>query len=108
MGFVLFVALKMKGMKGAIIMLANIIDNKPYCKKCGSIAGNGKEYRQVIDENGKQYTEFIKYCSNPKCMESVVYHVELGMEEHKRYALEDVILYKEEDTSNLYQKKDGE
>ena len=105
MGFVLFVALKMKG---AIIMLANIIDNKPYCKKCGSIAGNGKEYRQVIDENGKQYTEFIKYCSNTHCHELVVYHVELGMEEHKRYALEDVTLYKEEDTSKLYQKKDGE
>lgn len=105
MGFVLFVVLKMKG---AIIMLAKIINNIPYCKKCGCIASeNGKDYRQV-EKDGKQYTEFIKYCSNPKCRETVVYHVELGMDEHKRYALEDVVLYKEEDTSKLYQKKDGE
>ena len=104
MGFVLFVALKMKGM---IIMLAKIINNIPYCAKCNSVVGNGKDYRQV-EKDGKQYTEFIKYCSNPKCHETGVYHVELGMEEHKRYALEDVTLYKEEDTSKLYQKKDGE
>ena len=90
-------------------MLAKIINNIPYCKKCGCIASeNGKDYRQVVDEEGNQYTEFIKYCSNPKCRETVVYHVELGMDEHKRYALEDVVLYKEEDTSKLYQKKDGE
>ena len=88
-------------------MLAKIINNTPYCAKCDSIVGNGKDYRQV-EKDGKQYTEFIKYCSNPKCRELVVYHVELGMEEHKRYALEDVTLYKEEDTSKLYQKKDGE
>ena len=106
MGFVLFVVLKMKGM---IIMLAKIINNTPYCAKCGSIASeNGKDYRQVVDEEGNQYTEFIKYCSNTHCHELVVYHVELGMEEHKRYALEGVTLYKEEDTSKLYQKKDGE
>ena len=104
MGFVLFVVLKMKG---AIIMLAKIINNIPYCKKCGCIVGNGKDYRQV-EKDGKQYTEFIKYCSNISCHELVVYHVELGMEEHKRYALENVTLYKEEDTSKLYQKKDGE
>ena len=88
-------------------MLAKIIDNKPYCKKCGSIAGNGKEYRQV-EKDGKQYTEFTKFCSNSKCHELVVYHVEILMGEHKRYALEDVTLYKEEDVSKLYQKKDGE
>lgn len=89
-------------------MLAKIIDNQPYCKKCGSIAGNGKEYRQVVDEEGNQYTEFIKYCSNIHCCETVVYHVEILMGEHKRYALEDVTLYKEEDTSKLYQKKGDE
>ena len=44
MGFVLFVALKTKGM---IIMLAKIIINIPYCAKCNSIVGNGKDYRQV-------------------------------------------------------------
>ena len=55
MGFVLFVVLKMKG---AIIMLAKIINNIPYCKKCGCIVGNGKDYRQV-EKDGKQYTEFI-------------------------------------------------
>ena len=106
MGFALFVALKKKGMVMKS-MLAKIINNIPYCAKCNSVVGNGKEYRQV-EKDGKQYTEFIKFCSNPKCRETVVYHVELGMEEHKRYALEDVTLYKEEAVGKLYQKKDGE
>ena len=55
-------------------MLAKIINNIPYCAKCNSIVGNGKDYRQV-EKDGKQYTEFIKFCSNPKCHETVVYHV---------------------------------
>ena len=89
-------------------MLAKIIDNTPYCAKCGSIASeNGKDYRQVVDKDGKQYTEINKYCSNPHCRNVLTYHVEVTMEEHKRYALEDVTLYKEEDVSKLYQ-KDGE
>ncbi len=88
-------------------MLANIIDNIPHCKKCGSMVGNGKEYRQV-EKDGKQYTEFTKYCSNPKCNNLVVYHVEIRMDGNKRYALEGVTLYKEEDTSKLYQKKDSQ
>ena len=104
MGFVLFVALKMKGM---IIMLAKIINNIPYCAKCNSVVGNGKDYRQV-EKDGKQYTEINKYCSNPHCRNVLSYHVEVTLEEHKRYALEDVTLYKEEDSSKLYQKKDGE
>ena len=90
-------------------MLAKIIDNQPYCAVCGCIVGHGTgEYRQVIDEDGKQYTEFIKYCSNTSCHNKIVYQVEIFMSEHKRYALEDVTLYKEEDVSKLYQKKDGE
>ena len=106
MGFVLFVVLKMKGM---IIMLAKIINNIPTCPSCGYIVGHGTgEYRQVIDKDGKQYTEINKYCSNPHCRNVLTYHVEVTMEEHKRYALEDVTLYKEEDVSKLYQKKDGE
>ena len=91
------------------MVLAKIIDNQPYCAVCGSIAStNGRDYRQVVDEDGKQYTEFVKYCSNPKCHNKIVYQVEIFMGEHRRYALEDVTLYKEEDTSKLYQKKGGE
>ena len=90
------------------MVLAKIIDNQPYCL-CGCIVGHGTgEYRQVIDKDGKQYTEFVKYCSNPKCHNKIIYQVEILMGEHKRYALEDVTLYKEEDTSKLYQKKGGE
>lgn len=95
MGFVLFVVLKMKG---AIIMLAKIINNIPYCKKCGCIASeNGKDYRQVVDEEGNQYTEFIKYCSNTHCHNLVIYQVEVNVDdEHKRYALANVKPYKDE------------
>ena len=90
------------------MVLAKIIDNQPYCP-CGCIVGRGTgEYRQVIDKDGKQYTEFVKYCSSASCHNKIVYQVEIFMEEHKRYALEDVVLYKEEDTSKLYQKKGGE
>ena len=78
------------------MVLAKIIDNQPYCP-CGCIVGRGTgEYRQVIDKDGKQYTEFVKYCSNPKCHNKIIYQVEIFMGEHKRYALEDVTLYKME------------
>ena len=83
-------------------MLAKIINNIPYCAKCNSVVGNGKDYRQV-EKDGKQYTEFIKYCSNISCHETVVYHVELGMDEQNatgwRWIIRELITVAEELTN---------
>lgn len=83
--------------------LAEIIDNIPYCRRCGSICGEGiSEYRQVLHE-GVSYTEFERYCSNPKCREKLTCYAIVTLDGTTRYSFDkDIEAIKEDknDDSN--------
>lgn len=83
--------------------LAEIIDNIPRCRRCGSICGAGTgEYRQIL-HCGESYTEFKKYCSNPKCNEKLTYYAIITLDGVTRYSFDkDIEAIKEDknDDSN--------
>lgn len=81
-------------------MVKGIIkDNQVYCPTCNSMVGNGYDYRQVLHE-GKSYTEFIKFCSNPKCTEKIVYYSDVYIDETYRYSFDKVEVIKDSGENN--------
>lgn len=78
---------------------AIIIDNQAYCPICGSLVGNGKDYKQVLHD-GKSYTQFTKYCSNPKCTEIIDYYADVRLEYTNRYSFDNVEIIKESKGDN--------
>lgn len=82
-------------------MVKGIIkDNQVYCPTCHSIVGNGCDYRQVMYE-GNSYTEFTKFCSNPKCNEKIVYYADVYIEETYRYIFDKVEAIKDSGEKNV-------
>lgn len=74
---------------------ATLIDNIPYCE-CGSPAGHVLDYYGAkVGEEG--YTGFIRFCSNTKCRNLLVYYVETTLNENIRYVYdkEDVTILRE-------------
>lgn len=65
---------------------AIIKNNVPYCSYCGCIVGNGTGDYKLVTHQGKNYIEFIKYCSNPKCQEKIVYYADITLDSTTRYS----------------------
>lgn len=70
------------------IVDAEIIDNIPYCPMCNSIVGTGDTYNQILYK-GNSYTEFTKYCSNPKCFCKIKYQSEIDLDGTNRFSFKD-------------------
>ena len=78
---------------------AIIVNNIPMCK-CGHVVGNGTgEYRLIIHQ-GKNYIEFVKFCSNPKCQEKIKYQCDITLDEVFRFSFSDDIKEVKDDDSN--------
>jgi len=67
-------------------MEALIIDNKPYCSKCGVQLGNGTGEYSLVTHEGKKYVKFERYCN--KCRDKYVYYADIEMAETKRYSFD--------------------
>lgn len=67
---------------------AKIIDNIPYCGKCGNRLGNTREYKHIIKEDtGESFTLFSRYCDTKGCGEVCSYLLDLSLEGNIRYEL---------------------
>ena len=73
---------------------AKLIDNKPYCSKCGSELGRVKIVRNVIYKENK-YPQFIKICT--KCNEVNQYCGDYNMNSKKRYVFSQEELKQEQE-----------
>lgn len=78
---------------------ATIKNNLPYCK-CGHIVGNGTGDYKLVTHEGKNYIEFIKFCSNPKCQEKIRYQCIITLDEVFRFSFESDIQEVKDDDSN--------
>lgn len=63
------------------VLEAVIKDGKLYCGKCGEPLGNCADY-QEIEHEGERVTQFVRYCSSPKCR--IKSHYELRLSVNKR------------------------
>ena len=92
---------KTKTKKNDKIITASIVNNLPYCGKCGTLLDKGTIDYKEVEHCGEKYVEFIKYCSNPNCDCKNVYYAQITMDTTSRYSFsDDEIIEIEEDGLN--------
>ena len=92
---------KTKTKKNDKIITATIVNNLPYCGKCGTLLDRGTIDYKEVEHCGEKYVEFIKYCSNPNCDCKNVYYAQITMDATSRYSFSnDEIIEIEEDGLN--------
>lgn len=66
---------------------ARIVDNKPYCTKCGQVVDTEVRDLRQVKYKGESLTLFTKHCYN--CREDVQYLADVLIEKATRYEVED-------------------
>ena len=94
---------KTKTKKNDKIITATIVNNLPYCGKCGTLLDRGTIDYKEVEHRGEKYVEFIKYCSNPNCDCKNVYYAQITMDATNRYSFSDdeIIEIEEEELAAL-------
>ena len=71
-------------------MKAKIKDNIPFCRVCGSPLKSATTDYKLVEYEGKNYTEFVKRCTNKKCGVLNQYLCEVTMGKHRRFVADEI------------------
>ena len=77
-----------------------IVNNNVFCPTCKNIVGHGTGDYKLINRNGNSYVQFVRFCSNPKCQEKIVYYADITLDFTTRYSFTRDIQEVKDDSNN--------